>query len=78
MQQRGILRDHRDGLAQALLLQLHHILPINENAPARGPIEMQQQVHEVDFPAPERPTRPIFSPGRMVSEISRSTGRCAS
>ena len=31
----------------------------------------------VDLPAPERPTRPIFSPGRMSRQKSSSTGRCS-
>ncbi len=49
VQQRGVLRDHADGTAQAVLSDVRNVLPINADRPLVHVIEAQQQVDERGF-----------------------------
>ena len=46
MQQRGVLRHHADGPAQAFLRHVAQVLPVDQDAPALHVVEPQQQVDE--------------------------------
>ena len=46
MQQRGVLRDHADLLAQAVLRHLRDVLAVDQDAPALDVVEAQQQVDD--------------------------------
>ncbi len=46
MQQGGVLRDHADGLAKAVLGHVGDVLAIDEHAAGLDVVEAQQQVHE--------------------------------
>ena len=45
--------------------------PSMRMAPPSVSKKRKARLTRVDLPAPERPTRPTFSPGRMVRETSR-------
>ena len=46
MQQRGVLRDHADLRAQAVLRDVGDVLPVDQDAAALDVVEAQQQVHD--------------------------------
>ena len=51
--------------------------PSMRMAPPSVSKKRSSRLTSVDLPAPERPTSPTFSPGRMVSETSRRPARAA-
>jgi len=48
-------------------------LTVDQNASTFHVMKAQQQIDQRRLPAPERPTRPIFSPGLMVRSKSSNT-----
>ena len=46
VQERGVLRDHRDAGAQALLGDARDVLAVDQDAARLGPVEAEQQVHQ--------------------------------
>ena len=76
MQQRSVLRHHRDLRAQALLRNVR-VDPARRSGCARlRGRRRSSRLTSVDFPAPERPTSPTFSPGFTVS-VSPSITKCS-
>ena len=73
VQQRGVLRHHADLRPQALLGQPGDVAAVDQDAAPFRPVEAEEQVHQVDLPAPERPTSPTRSPGATSSSSSRKT-----
>jgi hypothetical protein len=49
------------------------VLPVDQDAAAFEVEDRSRRLTTVDLPAPERPIRPIFSPGRTINEKPSST-----
>ena len=58
MQQRGVLRDHADLRAQALLRQSGDVAPVDQDATAFRPVKPEQQMHECRFAGARAPNEP--------------------
>ncbi len=63
MQQRGILGDHPDLAAQALLRHFSNILTVNQDTTAVEVVQAQQQVHQGGFTRTGRPNQANFFSG---------------
>ena len=72
VQQRRLLRHHRNLRAQAFLRLCGDSSRRSRSAPLRSK-KRRIRLTSVDLPAPERPTRPIFSPGRTLRLKPSST-----
>ncbi len=77
MEERDILRDHRDGRAQ-MILSVHSGdgLPVEQHPAMLHIVEALDEADEVDLPAPEGPTRPYLLAGRDAQARSSSSTRC--
>jgi hypothetical protein len=73
VEQRDLLRDDRDRRAQGVLLDVGHVLAVDEDAAALGIVEPLDQGGERRLARARRADDADLLPGRDRSEKSRNT-----